>query len=369
MFEEHFRSYRDGIYLLNHSVGRPPVDASDFASRHFFQHWDIDGSELWPDWLQEIDGFREQLAILLNTALENFCPQTNLSATLGKLLPALPNPEQRRVIVYSEHDFPSMGFVLLQAQRAGYQLRCIEKDRNPLHLQTWSDHLDEAVLCVLVTHVHSNTSVQVDVAAICELVRNAGAISIADVAQSVGGVPIDLHAWNADFVMGSCVKWLCGGPGAGFLWANPNMVNRCKPVDVGWWSHADPFEFDIHNFNYAEGVLRFWGGTPSVLPYVVAANSIALINEISVNTIRQHNLKLNQRVLDGLPEGVAVTPTQAEQRGGTLVLNFADRQSTVEAQLTEAGVAFDARPTGIRLSPHIYNSNQELDTVIACLQT
>jgi selenocysteine lyase/cysteine desulfurase len=222
-----------------------------------------------------------------------------------------------------------MGFVLNQAQRAGFQLRCIPTDSDPLDLQVWDDRLDSSCACVLVTHVQSNTSVKVDVAGICALARKSGVMPIVDIAQSVGVTEIDLSQWDADFVLGSCVKWLCGGPGAGFLWANPEIIDRCQPTDVGWFSHADPFEFDIHDFRYAKGVLRFWGGTPSVIPYVVAANSIKLIAQIGVDQVRRHNLALNQRLLDSLPEKVAICPVLPELRGGTAVLNFGQQQSTV----------------------------------------
>jgi kynureninase len=368
MHADKFVAYEDGIYLLNHSVGRPPRSAQNFADTHFFQHWQTQADDVWPQWLQEIDGFRQALARLLNSPFENFCPQTNLSGALTKVLGALPRDSGRNVIVYCEQDFPSIGFVLEQAKKQGLELRCIDGDSDVLDLQTWSQQLDEEVLCVLVTHVHSNTSLQVDVAGICQLARAQGVVSIVDIAQSVGVVPIDLQTWQADFVLGSCVKWLCGGPGAGFLWADPNIVNRCEPTDVGWWSHANPFEFNIHDFRYAEGVLRFWGGTPSVLPYVVAHNSIELISDIGLETIRAHNLAYNRKILNHLAEGVALTPQVDSQRGGTLVLNFDEHQPDVEQRLTDSGVRFDSRATGLRISPHIYNNELELDVVLPCLQ-
>jgi kynureninase len=364
---EKFTPIPQGIYLLNHSVGRPPVNAHAGVEEGFFAVWREQADGVWPQWLEQIDGFRKAVGGLLNGHWEDFCPQVNLSSTLTKLLPALPRQPARDVIVYNEQDFPSIGFVLAQAQALGFKLRCIPASRDALDLQTWAEHLRADCCAVLVTHVHSNTSIRVPVAEICELARQREIISIVDIAQSVGVVPIDLQAWNADFVLGSCVKWLCGGPGAGFLWANPAIVNSCQPVDVGWFSHENPFEFDIHNFRYAEGVLRFWGGTPSVIPYVVATNSIGLISSIGVETICTYNQAQNQRLLDAIPAGIALTPSTPAQRGGTLVLNFGERQPDVVQRLTEAGVHFDARPTGLRMSPHIYNSEQEMDTVIACL--
>ena len=368
MYSEKFTPFPDGIYLLNHSVGRPPSNAQQAADLRFFELWREQANGLWPQWLAQIDGFRRAIAGLLHANWEDFCPQVNLSSALSKLLPALPRQPGRDVIVYNEQDFPSIGFVLSRAQRAGYRLRCIPTSSDALDLDSWAQHLDEDCCCVLITHVHSNTSVQVPVAHICQLARDQGIIPIVDIAQSVGVVPIDIAAWDADFVLGSCVKWLCGGPGAGFLWARPEIVAQCEPSDVGWFSHADPFEFDIHNFRYADGVLRFWGGTPSVIPYAIAANSIELNSSIGVDRIRQHNLALNQRVLDAIPAGVGLTPKHAAHRGGTLVLNFGDSQPAVENRLLEASVQFDARPTGIRMSPHIYNTDAEIDTVIACLE-
>lgn len=367
MHTEKFAPIPAGIYLLNHSVGRPPLNAQASVAQGFFDVWQQQADAVWPQWLDQIDSFRSAIAGLLNANWQDFCPQVNLSSALSKLLPALPRRSGRDVIVYNEQDFPSIGFVLSQARAEGYKLRCIPADVNALDLHNWSEQLRTDCCCVLVTHVHSNTSAQVPVADICSLARQRDIMSIVDIAQSVGVVPIDLTDWRPDFVLGSCVKWLCGGPGAGFMWVNPELVDRCEPADVGWFSHADPFEFDIHNFRYAQGPLRFWGGTPSVIPYVLAANSIALIASIGVEVIRAHNLALNQKVLDALPASAALTPHNPHQRGGTLVLNFAEHQARVEARLSEAGVHFDSRPTGVRLSPHIYNTEAEINTVIDCV--
>ncbi|MFT5484934.1 MAG: kynureninase, partial [Halieaceae bacterium] len=270
----------DGIYLLNHSVGRPPKILQAKLAQSFFHDWESGDAEVWPEWIRQIEGFRSEIARLLNAHIADICPQVNLSSALSKVVHSLPASGSRNILLLHEQDFPSMGFVLQQAQRVGYSVRMIPADQNPQDIEVWRRHLNSEVALVLITHVHSNTSKLLPVAEIASYARTQGVISVVDVAQSVGVVPIDLHEWHADFVLGSCVKWLCGGPGAGFLWANPDVVDRCEPLDVGWFSHANPFEFDIADFRFADGAMRFWGGTPSVLPYVVAAVSIELINEI-----------------------------------------------------------------------------------------
>jgi selenocysteine lyase/cysteine desulfurase len=215
--------------------------------------------------------------------------------------------------------------------------------------------------------VHSNTSRQVPVSDICALARERAIMTVVDVAQSAGVVPIDADDWSADFVVGSCVKFLCGGPGAGFLWVNDRVLRDCQPSDVGWFSHADPFEFDIHQFRYADSALRFWGGTPPVLPYAVAANSLETMTNIGIERIRAHSLELTQAIIDSVPRKCLFTPARPANRGGTVALDFGERQPAAADALAGAGVHFDIRRTGIRLSPHIYTTSDEIDSVIACL--
>ncbi|MFT4826014.1 MAG: selenocysteine lyase/cysteine desulfurase [Halioglobus sp.] len=355
-----------GIYLLSHSVGRPLVGSRESVANDFFEHWENGDAEVWPLWIEQIEGFREALASLLDARAKDFCPQVNLSSALCKVVHSLPRSSQRNVIVMSEQDFPSMGFVMSQAQRAGFEIRMIPTSKDSRDLNVWAQYLTDDVCCTLVTLVYSNSGIQLPLAEITQLARDRGIISIADICQAVGVVPINLQEWQADFVLGSCVKWLCGGPGAGFLWVNSDVVEQCQPVDVGWFSHDNPFEFDIHNFHYASGALRFWGGTPSVLPYVLAASSIRTMQEIGIEEIRAHNVALTEKLLNEVSENSVVSPRKSSHRGGTIVLNFGDQQSAIEQQLTLAKVRFDARATGIRLSPHIYNTAQEMDVLLDC---
>ena len=358
----------DGIYLLNHSVGRPPVTVREAWSQGFMEPWEAGGEAVWPRWLAAVEDFRSALARLLHSQTGSFCPQVNLSSALTKILQAVSLPAPRTTILYCEEDFPSMGYVLQQAQRLGYRLRALPADLDPLDASHWSGQLDDEVGLVLVTHVHSNTSMQVPVADITALARSRGILSVVDIAQSVGCVPIDLRTWQADFVIGSCVKWLCGGPGAGFLWVDSSRLAECEPLDVGWFSHQDPFEFDIHDFRYADDALRFWGGTPSVQPYVLAAHSIGVLCDIGIDRIRAHNLGLTGRILDAVDPNHRATPREASRRGGTVVLRYpAPLQAEICERLEAARVEFDVRPTGIRLSPHIYNQGDEVTTLLECL--
>jgi selenocysteine lyase/cysteine desulfurase len=362
--------YPESIYLLNHSVGRPPRSTAEALRAGYLEPWQQAGEEVWPRWLDNIDHFRLALGALLDADPGGFCPQANLSSALTKIVLSRAVDPQRPVLLCTEHDFPSMVFVLERAQRFGFELRIIRGQGGELlDVDTWKTHLSRDVGSVLISHVHSNSGRQVPVAEITALTRERNILSIVDIAQSVGCLPISLAGWHADFVLGSCVKWLCGGPGAGFLWAGPEAIADSEPGDVGWFSHEDPFEFDIDQFRYAPDALRFWGGTPSVAPFVVAANSIALINEIGVQSIREHNIRMCDILCDALPAAELACPTDPALRGATLVVKPGEsRAAKVTAALRAKSVDFDQRASGLRLSPHIYNTRAEMETVGTCLQ-
>ncbi len=356
----------EGIYLLSHSVGCMPRSTRSCVDKSFFAAWEQGDPDAWSGWMPVFDDFRQALARLFNASAADFCPQVNISSGLTKVIHALPEREGKRVIVLSENDFPSTGFVIQQAQKKGYEIRWLAANANLLSLDTWEQALTDDVQCVLISHVHFNTSTRTPVQSVVELARQRHIFSVVDIAQSSGVVPIDLTQWQADVVLGSCVKWLCGGPGAGFLWINPSAIGQFEPVDAGWFSHQNPFEFDIKHFQYADDASRFWGGTPSVVPFAIAANSINTIADIGVEQIAEHNQRLTRKVIEAVDPSCLQTPEADAHRGGTLVLKLA-QQEAVENRLTDVGVRFDARALGIRLSPHIYNTEAEIVQVIDCL--
>ena len=356
----------DGIYMLSHSVGRMPKSMPAAIADGFIGAWQNGSPDPWGQWLGLIDNFRDELAALFNSSARAFCPQPNVSAGLTKLMHALPEPTGRNVILMTENDFPTTGFVMQQLEKRGWQVRFLPGDVDVQDAQSWRDAMTDQVGVVFITHVHFNTSKLIPVAEVVEGARAKGIFSIVDIAQSAGIVPIDFAQWSADAVVGSSIKWLCGGPGAGYLWVNPDAIQQLHPQDVGWFSHANPFEFDIHHFEYADDSNRFWGGTPSVMPCAIAAHSIALMREIGIETLREHNRKLTQQIVEALNPAVLRTPADPQLRGGTLVLKF-DDQDAVVARLNEEAVRFDVRPQGLRLSPHIYVSPAEIQRVIAAL--
>lgn len=191
-----------------------------------------------------------------------------------------------------------------------------------------------------------------------------------DIAQSVGILPIDVAQWNADFIIGSSLKWLCGGPGAGFLWVNLNEVSEFTPQDVGWFSQETPFDLNIHHFHYAKTALRFLGGTPSVFPLYLASSGIETIVELGINAIYQHNQVLLDILLHVAEEYSlnVLSPRSSLYHGGTFVIKFLDPDKAIRL-FKEANIMVDElHKFGMRFSPHIYNTKDEIDVMIEVLK-
>jgi kynureninase len=203
-----------------------------------------------------------------------------------------------------------------------------------------------------------------EIQAIEPIIRRAhevGAHVVLDCYQSAGVVPFDVTALGVDFATGGSVKWLCGGPGAGWLYVRPDLAERLTPSFVGWQGHARPFAFEPE-LEYADGARRFLTGTPNVPALFAATAGYDVIEEVGVDRIRERSLALTQLLIDlcddaGLEVG---SPREPGRRGGTVLVVTPDH-AAVHKELGERNIICDFRPdAGIRLGPHFFNTEDEL---------
>lgn len=350
-----------GLYLLAHSAGCLPKNAPAALETGLLAPWRAQGGHAWDAWLGEVAGFNAALAALLGGEAQDWCPQPSVSAALFALLSGARFDAGRRTVLVSRHAFPTIGFAAGGLERMGLVLELIEGE--PSDLASWGRVRDKDVAAVVLMHVHSNTGRLSPIAEVAALARAHGVMSVVDIAQSAGVLPIDVTAWRVDGVVGSSLKWLCGGPGAGYLWAAPETSARAAPPLRGWWSHENPFEMDVGHFAYASRAARYWGGTPSVAPYVLAGNAIRQIAAIGVETIRAHNLALMRQLVAAAPQAF-VDGFEPARGGGTLCLVAG---ADIDARLTAKGVHFDRRGDVIRLSFAIWNDETDVAEVASCL--
>jgi selenocysteine lyase/cysteine desulfurase len=338
-----------GPYLLSHSVGCLPRRSRGQLEETLLRPWAGQGSDGWASWLAAIDRFRGGVAALVGGEVAEVCPQPSVSAALGAVLSGLPREPGRDVLLASAHAFPSIGFAMRQLDRLGYRLELISESRDPTDPQVWADAIGPHVAAAVPMHVHSNSGRVSPIAEIARIARHAGAISVVDACQALGILTVEPRAWGVDALVGSCVKWLCGGPGAGFLWVRHELIGAIEPLGVGWFSHADPFAFDIRDFRYADDARRFWGGTPAVAPCVLAASGIETVLEIGVDHIRTANRALIAAAAEAMESDLDMA-----NRGGTLCLT-GDDPDAAEAALRALGCRFDRRGQVLRLSFAVWN--------------
>ncbi|VAV93060.1 Cysteine desulfurase, partial [hydrothermal vent metagenome] len=253
-------------YFLSHSVGAQPKALDAALARGFAEPWRKAGAGVWDLWLETEARARAGLAPLIGADAHDICLQSNVSSGISKILFSLPERAGRTKIVLSEDDFPTVGFALAQARRIGYELVFLPGGTRLADPDAWAPAFEGDVQLVAATRVYSNSSVLAPADEIARRAREAGVFSLLDIAQAAGTVPVRLNEWAPDFAVGTSLKYLCGGPGAAFLWVRGDTAAQCAPMDVGWFSHEDPFELDIRHFEYAKGAARYTGGTPAIAP-------------------------------------------------------------------------------------------------------
>ncbi len=353
-------------YFLSHSVGAQPKSWDAAINAGFADPWRKDGFEVWTPWFETIERFKAGIAGLVGAQANDICPQPNVSAGISRILFSLPERAGRTKIVLTEDDFPTVGFALAQGRRMGYELVFLPGGERLADPDAWAPAFEDDVQLVVATQVFSNTSVLAPCAEICRRAREHGVFSLLDVAQAAGAVPVKLNEWGADFAVGTSLKYLCGGAGAAWLWANADAAARAEPRDVGWFSHANPFEFDIHHFEYAEGAARFAGGTASVAPLAGACAGHEILSARGVDNIYAYNQALLDRLFAGLPTEVFLSTTRSGARGSAALIAVRDYDAAAR-DLAEAGIAHDTRKGAVRISMHLYNDAADVDALVSVL--
>jgi kynureninase len=261
----------------------------------------------------------------------------------------------RNRIVYGEGEFPSVRYLYQAQHRRGAEVEIVADAAGVL------DAIDERTLLVPLSHVLFKTGEIQDVEAIVRHSHEAGALVVLDAYQSAGSVPLDVSSLGVDFAVGGSVKWLCGGPGAGWLYVRPDLAERLEPTFTGWQAHARPFAFEPEQ-DYAEGAARFLTGTPNVPALYAATAGYELIEEVGVERIRERSMQQTALLVELLEAAgfEVLSPRDPAGRGGTVVVRTPEAEA-VYRELGAREIICDFRPdAGIRLGPHFFNTDDEL---------
>jgi kynureninase len=352
-YRDRFPILESCTYLINHSLAAMPAKAEDNL-REYARMWRERGIRAWGEgWWEMPITVGDQIGRIIGASPGTTVMHQNVTVAEMVVLSCFRSSGTRNRIVYEEANFPSVRY-LYQAQ-PDLDVHAVED------AQAIADAIDERTLLVPISHVlFKNAEIQ-EIDPIIRRAHECGAHVVLDCYQSAGVVPLDVTKLNVDFATGGSVKWLCGGPGAGWLYVRPDLAEQLEPTFVGWQGHARPFAFEPE-LEYAEGARRFLTGTPNVPALFAATAGYDVIEEVGVDRIRARSLELTQFLIDLLDErGLEVgSPRDPQRRGGTVLVGTPDH-AAVHKELAEREIICDFRPdAGIRLGPHFFNTEDEL---------
>ncbi|HXT62748.1 MAG TPA: aminotransferase class V-fold PLP-dependent enzyme [Pyrinomonadaceae bacterium] len=358
------------VYLISHSLGAMPRETYD-RLHDYAETWATRGVRAWAEgWWDMPVTLGNEIARIIGADENTVVMHQNVSICqsliLSALLPA--KDSKRNKIVFEELNFPSVMYVYEAHARAhGLRIERVESDDGiTMSLERMLAAIDEETLLVPISHVLFKSGFLQDAQAITERAHEVGAIVVLDTYQSAGTVPFSVKELNVDFATGGSVKWLCGGPGAGYLYVRPDLIEQLQPKTTGWMAHEHPFAFEP-DMHYAPNVTRFLHGSPAIPALYAAQSGYKIINGIGVAAIREKSTRQTQKLIALAEEaGFRVTsPQDPAQRGGTITV-WDENAADITKELIRREFIVDYRPgAGVRISPHFYTKDEELELVIA----
>ncbi|MEO8660098.1 MAG: aminotransferase class V-fold PLP-dependent enzyme [Bryobacteraceae bacterium] len=366
-WREEFPILGHTTYMISHSLGAMPRRVEEHL-RSFTNTWATRGIRAWEEgWWDTPVTVGNLVGTIIGAGEGEVVMQQNVSICQWVVTSCFDWSGPRNKLVTDGLNFPSNDYIYHGLERQGARVvNAPSSDGMTLPVGTVLDLIDEQTALVSVSHVAFRSSYLQDLGAITEKAHSVGAMIVADLYQSAGTVPVDVRALNVDFATGGSVKWLCGGPGAGYLYVRRDLWDTLRPGATGWMAHEEPFAFEAGPVRYARDAFRFLNGTPNVPAMYSAQGGYEIINEIGVPAIREKSVRQTQRLIALADDaGLKVnTPRDPARRGGVVILDVPNGKD-VTRELARREILVDYRPgAGIRVAPHFYTTDDEVEHTV-----
>jgi kynureninase len=368
-WREQFPILEKTNYLISNSLGAVPAAASR-CLQDYFEVWASRGVRAWEEtWWMMVADLGDRVAPLIGASPGEVVFQPNVTLAHAVVLSAFDFGHDRSGIVTDALHFPSILYLIEEHRRNGALVTVVPSDDGvSVETQRLCEAVDDRTAVVCVSHVLFKSAYVHEVQEIARRARSVGAVTVVDGYQAVGTIPVDVRALGVDVYIGGCLKWLCGGPGAAFLWVARELFERLQPRLTGWLAHQQPFAFESQ-LTRRNDIWRFLHGTPVIPALYAARPGLEIINSIGVKCIREKSLRQTTRLLE-LAEArgfACTTPRDPARRGGTVAIEV-DQGYEISESLKALDILCDYRPgAGIRLSPHFYTRDLELDRAIEAI--
>jgi kynureninase len=358
-------------YLISNSLGAMPKGVYD-AMHGYADMWATRGVRAWQErWWMLAAQVGDEIGSIMHAPQGSVSTHQNVTTCQAVVASCFDFSGKRNKVVYSDMNFPSVMYFWEAQQKRGARVHMVTTDDGiTVPTERLLAAIDEETLLVPVSHVVFRSSYINDAIAITEKAHRVGAMVVLDTFQSLGTVPVDVERWNVDFACGGVLKWLCGGPGVAYLYVRPDLGNKLQPTFTGWTAHQNPFAFEVGPTRYAEPPYRFMNGTPHVPALEACRPGLNIISEVSVDRIREKSERQTSKLIELADQrGWRVnTPRDPELRGGTVSIEMPDSEEVCR-ELLRRDILVDWRPkAGVRMSPHFYNTDQELQTAVSAVE-
>jgi kynureninase len=354
-YRDRFPILGSTTYLINHSLGAMPAEARVRLQR-FADEWATRGARAWGEgWWDSPVRVGDLLGRIIGAPAGSTVMHQNVTVAEAIVLSCFDLKPPRNRIVFEAGLFPSVRYVQQAWSRFGAEVVVCDDADAVL------DAIDERTLLVPVSHVLFKTAEIQPIDRIVQRAHEAGAHVCLDAYQSAGAVPLDVSELGIAFCVGGSVKWLCGGPGAGWLYVRPDLAEQLEPAFAGWQAHVRPFDFEPE-MEPAAGATRFLTGTPIVAANYAASAGYEIIEEIGVDRIRANSVRQTALLVDLIDEAgfELMSPREPERRGGSVAFRVPDFKA-VHAELARREIICDSRPdVGLRFGPHFFTTDDEI---------
>lgn len=364
-YRDEFPVLAGKAYLISASLGPIGTRARDMLDG-YLEAWAAKGA---PDhvWFEHVfpamGELKRSFASLAGCHRDEVAITTNISVAISTVASALDFSERPKVVL-SELDFPTDGHVWLGQRSRGVEIEWLRSpDGLTIPLEEFDRAIDERTALVMVNRVLYRSSALVDAKEVCRIARERGALSFVDDYHGLGIVPLDLHDLGCDLYTAGVLKWMCGGPGLAFLYARRELLPRLEPTVTGWFATADPFSFDLERLQYHPSARRLEHGTPPAPVVFLAQGGMDVISEVTPERIRARQGELTDHVIEradaaGLP---VRTPRDPRARGGVVNVGVGPEAERICHALLDRDVCTDFRGDGLRISPHFFNTEADVD--------
>jgi kynureninase len=357
-----FPILQDRVYLNSCSLGALSRRAEAYLDE-FLERWHTMGASAWYEhWLGRMALLRRRVERFIGGADGSVALAASTSAALSTVAESVDSTGAagRNRVVCSELDFPTLGYQW--AVKPGVEMVVLpSRDGVGMDPAQFAEAVDERTLFLATSHVFFTTGFIQDLDSLAEIAHGSGALCLIDGYHGAGQVPLDVSRSGVDFYTTGPLKWLCGGPGLAYLYVRPDRIPLLQPRITGWFGARNAFDFDIRTFEPHDDARRFEMGTPALPTVHTALGGQEILDEVGIVAVAAQNRRLTELLVEGCGErGFRLTTAaHPEQRSAIVMIRHDDPPGAV-AHLAKEGIIVDHRPGHVRVSPHFYNTAEEI---------